>query len=452
MARFELTREFVDSLPAPGETRIRLYHDAHPDAPTGFALRVTPNGAKAWVLSYLADGRQRRATLGAYSQAKGDAGLTPTAARKRARELQNAIKRDGADPVGEKQAKRAAVRREMEERRHQEEGSLEALLRAYAGHLKAAGKKSHQAVARAFERNVIQPFPALAARLASTIERADFMPTLSRLTRAGKFREAEKLKAYLSAAYRCAVRAEFDATLAEDFGKFRVRINPIQEVTVTRREEPEASPRLWALSEAQLAAYWRRIEAMPDPRGALLRFHLLTGAQRVEQLTRLTTADYDADLDAIRILDGKGRRKKARVHLVPLIPAARRAMELMSDGGPHLFTVSNGREGAVYHTVRDAVLEVAAAMVEAGEIDRTFTPGILRKTVETRLAAAGVSKDIRAQLQSHGIGGVQDKHYDAHDYLPEKRAALTQLRRLCEPRPDNVSSIDEARKKSGTRR
>ena len=31
---------------------------------------------------------------------------------------------------------------------------------------------------------------------------------------------------------------------------------------------------------------------------------------------------------------------------------------------------------------------------------------------------------VRAQLQSHGLGGVQARHYDRHDYMDEKRDAL----------------------------
>ena len=36
----------------------------------------------------------------------------------------------------------------------------------------------------------------------------------------------------------------------------------------------------------------------------------------------------------------------------------------------------------------------------------------------------GVSKDIRGQLLSHGLGGVQDAHYDRHSYLNEKHNVL----------------------------
>lgn len=48
----------------------------------------------------------------------------------------------------------------------------------------------------------------------------------------------------------------------------------------------------------------------------------------------------------------------------------------------------------------------------------------IRRTCETMLTKIGVSKDLRAQLLSHGLSGVQDAHYDRHDYLDEKRSAL----------------------------
>ena len=48
----------------------------------------------------------------------------------------------------------------------------------------------------------------------------------------------------------------------------------------------------------------------------------------------------------------------------------------------------------------------------------------VRRTVETMLAGMGVSRETRAQLLSHGLGGVQAVHYDRHSYMDEKRAAL----------------------------
>ncbi len=54
-------------------------------------------------------------------------------------------------------------------------------------------------------------------------------------------------------------------------------------------------------------------------------------------------------------------------------------------------------------------------------------------------ASLGIGREVRAQLQSHGLGGVQDRHYDDHDYMPEKRAALLDL--LNTVPADNVTPI-----------
>jgi hypothetical protein len=45
--------------------------------------------------------------------------------------------------------------------------------------------------------------------------------------------------------------------------------------------------------------------------------------------------------------------------------------------------------------------------------------------------------DVRGRLQSHGVSGVQSRHYDGHDYLPEKRKALTILYQVLQSGPAN---------------
>lgn len=72
-------------------------------------------------------------------------------------------------------------------------------------------------------------------------------------------------------------------------------------------------------------------------------------------------------------------------------------------------------------------------------MQKSFSFGVLRRTVETRLAAAGVTSDVRAHLQSHGLGGVQTRHYDRHDYLEEKRLALESAARSHVRKPTKVS-------------
>ena len=63
-------------------------------------------------------------------------------------------------------------------------------------------------------------------------------------------------------------------------------------------------------------------------------------------------------------------------------------------------------------------------MVKEGEARAPFQLRDIRRTVETILASLKVPKDVRSHLLSHGLGGVQNQHYDRHTYWTEKRHAL----------------------------
>ena len=87
---------------------------------------------------------------------------------------------------------------------------------------------------------------------------------------------------------------------------------------------------------------------------------------------------------------------------------------------------TNGRVPLRKETVAGLVEEIEKAMQTADELERgPFSMRDLRRTAETHMAALGISSDVRAQIQSHGLGGIQTRHYDRHDYMPEKRAALS---------------------------
>jgi integrase len=183
-----------------------------------------------------------------------------------------------------------------------------------------------------------------------------------------------------------------------------------------------------ALSAPELRAYWQRVQALADPHRAALVLHLLTGCQRVEQLARATVADLDRRVGTLRLMDSKGRRALPWVHVVPLLPPALAAVAAMRRGaGPEdvfVWTLTHGKSGCSYSAAHDLVSKIAAAMVEAGEAREPFTLGDLRRSVETLLAGFGVPQEVRAQLQSHGLGSLQARHYDRHSYAEEKTDAL----------------------------
>ena len=77
--------------------------------------------------------------------------------------------------------------------------------------------------------------------------------------------------------------------------------------------------------------------------------------------------------------------------------------------------------------------------VQAGAAIPGFQTKRIRSGVETLLASARISADIRGRLQSHGISGVQARHYDGHHYMPEKLQALEALFSLLDaPEVGNV--------------
>src|SRR5690606_20949125 len=110
------------------------------------------------------------------------------------------------------------------------------------------------------------------------------------------------------------------------------------------------------------------------------------------------------------------------------------AMRQISSDGEYVFSTTSGTKQIDLSTLSSAVVSIgrdcAQAMHKQGTEVTPFTAKDLRRTVETRMAALRVAKEIRAQVLSHGRdSGVQAKHYDRHDYLPEKSAALAQWER-----------------------
>lgn len=413
-------------------------------------------------------GKRDRVPLGEWEGTGGP--LSLAAARERGRELSARYRAGDRDlrPILEAEEREARREREAAERavlaeQERQQATLGALLTAYVDSMEARGKASVKAVRAAIRRHVAEAWPHLWETPADDLTADDLLPVLTRLTDAGKPREAAKVRSYMQSAYSAGVKARTTASATPAMRALRIRTNPARDLGTI---EGANNARNRALSVSELRAYWRRIEALPDHDAACLRFHLLTGGQRIEQLSRLTLADFDADAATVTLRDNKGRRTTARLHVVPLIPAAVEALHAMlpaapegtegnADGGRRhregdfIFTATAGKSGMVSSTAYHRCRAVMESMLDAGELPGgEFSTADIRRTVETRLADLGIHSDVRAQLQSHGLGGVQSRHYDRHDYLPEKRAALEALYRLVTAEDAQVVPLH--RKPAGT--
>lgn len=399
------------------------------------------SGAVQFYWRHTRDSQTDRIPIGAYDSSAPPKSLKPTprgysvaAALQAAREL---AAQDQEVPGGiraERARQEAAAEAARRAAAARERFTLGALCGEYCDWLKSQEKPAHRDARNIFANHLETPFPELWTTPAVQVDRRQIIEPIRRLAEADKATTARKLRSYLRAAYACALRADSDASLPSAFIGYAVTANPVEATAAIKGGGPDKNP----LPLADLRKYWRRLKKEPDVIGAALRLHLLSGAQRVAQLARLSREDVRED--ALRLLDPKGKRSEPRPHLVPVTAAMRRELEKLPATGYVLST--DGGKTPMHPTSLSAwAAEVGQrAGVEGFQLKR------VRSAVETELARLGVPLHIRGQLQSHGLGGVQERHYDAHTYHAEKKHALEALHRLLEQQQaKNVTPVRRKR-------
>jgi integrase len=422
MATLFLTAEKVNKLELAAAGQV-IYRDTKLE---GFGLRVGSK-RKAYFVEKRVDGRTVRHTIGVHGQ------ITAEEARRKAGVKLGELT-DGRDlnaEVRRRAEERAAARAE---RAASAAYTVRALCEWYVKHQHSLGKQSAQDASGMFAKHVyggaFAELPArdLTAKQATAMIRA--------VVETGKRRTAAKLRAYLRAAYSLAQSADTNAEAPAALVLFGIETNPIASTAAIKNA---SGSRDVTLTEDEIGEALRLLREQRshqhDDALAALELALLLGGQRPTQVLRLTAADVDLQGRTLTLMDSKGRRATARRHVLPLpdpavelltaITRMRRAECLFGDknGGTTPDTVA--RKGV--QLLAKVQANLAARIEQAGRkppVRPKIEPRDLRRTAETMLAAMGVSKDVRAQLLSHGLGGVQDRHYDQHSYMEEKQSAL----------------------------
>jgi integrase len=396
------------------------------------------SGGVSLYFRYKHEGRAKSLALGPYDES-GAKGLTLGEARDRAKAHSKLYQAGVSDLHGHLQREREAAERERKAaeeatQRAKEEsqrGTLRQLLTAYADHLQRQGKQSARDVRSIFDKHVLAAAPDLARRKAASLGVDDFVDVISRLVEARKGRTADKLRSYLRASYQLAVESKTNPAAPMALRSFGVSINPIASIGALSQFN-RARDRV--LDASELGAFLRRVDALrPGAQKDALQLLLLLGGQRPMQLLHMKATDVDLSAGTVTLYDGKGARSQPRKHVLPLVKEAAAILERRleqqtaakekSEGDVPLFSTDD-RTSMRHETVSALVADIAAELVKEGEARESFQARDLRRTAETMLASLKVSSDVRAQLQSHGLGGVQQRHYDKHTYSLEKRQAL----------------------------
>jgi hypothetical protein len=391
-------------------------------------VRVRPGEARFYFRYSPAPGERDTLPLGVYGQDRPAITLrqaTDRVTQLRAR-LRDPLTRDVRGLL-ESQAEAERRQREAQERERQSKAhTLKALLELYAAHLEKMGKaRTAKDVRYAVAAHVEKAHPAIASLPARSVTRRDIAAIVRSVAEAGKLRRAGMLRSYLMAAYNLALRAESDPAASSELIAYNIEANPVAAVA-TVAAGTKARNRI--LSDDELRHFLLALEGHEGVARDIVKLGFLAGGQRLQQVARLQRSDVDTEGGFIRLLDSKGRRAKVREHFVPLAPRGKALAEKLAkaakDAGSDLLFTSDGKTPVRIETIGAAVAAIAEGMKKREECASLFQARDLRRTAETRLAALGISKDLRAQLLSHGLSGIQAKHYDRHDYADEKRRAL----------------------------
>lgn len=397
-------------------------------------VRVLPNGTKEFFYRYRANDQDKTVSLGRYDPA-GTNGKTLAGIRKALRGRRE-LQRETGDVKQHIADERRA--QDVEARK----GSFEQLLDAYADSLEAKGKSSAKEVRGIFKRHVLKPFPILAKAKANEIIPGDVQTILARMVKAGITRQVNKARAYLGAAFAYGGKADNDPrTVAKDGVLFGLTSNPVLLVPVIEEFERVGDR---VLDEAELREYWKALEELPIAQRATLRLNLALACQRPTQLVRAVWEDFDLTEGTLLIRDPKGRGA-TRDHLVPLTEFALEQLSFLREMNPPAkqgekptFPFSSfGPRPLAIETLSVAVADISKRLKRSHKIP-TFQQSDLRRTAETMMQRLGIDREVRAHLLSHGrSAGVQGKHYERYDFLPEKRAALEKwavhLERVIDP-------------------
>jgi integrase len=319
----------------------RIVYDGGPARIPGFGLRLSA-GRRTWCLNYTTTGgRERRVAIGSFPA------WNTAQARKRAAELRRAIDA-GADPLGERQAERAAP-------------TIGELIAEYT--LLASTKRSWRD-----DKAMIAAYLAgWSARKVASISAEEVDALHRSITKRAPIR-ANRVASLISAMFqKVAIRRHWTIT------------NPA--AGLARNAETK---RTRYLSAPELARLFAILDTWPDQVSAgAVRLLLLTGCRKSE-LLKATWREFD--LDAGQWIKPLAHVKAKRSHSVPLSPQA--VAELQ-----RLHPVEAEAEGLVFANSRGkAWTEVAAwpAIRQAAGL-ADFRLHDLRHSSASIMASGGLS-------------------------------------------------------------
>lgn len=376
LAKVKLTDTYIRSVSAPSAGRTEIGDVLCP----GLHLRVTVTGSKSWSLVVRAGPRVRRITLGRYPV------LTLATARKEAlrvmRDLADAPQVDGVTGDASQIEPEAPC------------PTFGELIDAYVAHISRSAR-SWRLIASNLRRAELQP---LHATLATTVGKRELMVVVDEIAAAGIPHAAASVLRHLKMALNFAVQRDL------------IPANPLAGVKPPVR----GNERDRVLSDDEIRAVWAATFKLSDPFGQMYRLFFLTGCRRSE-----VAAMQHCEIAGETWTIPREKVKKDRAHVVPLTATALATIATLPRHrrGDYVLSTTGGASPSSNFAKTKAELDRLA------DLERPYVIHDIRRTVRSKLAELGVSREVARKIMNHEDGKV-DRIYSRYDFRAEKRNAL----------------------------
>ena len=361
-----LTEKVVRDLKPGPKTRIQWDRDVK-----GFGVRITPAGAKAFVLNYRVGGKERRATLARVGE------ISLREVRERAGRELAAIRDGAADPLARREERRAAPT--------VAEG-IERFFAEFAPERVALGRLSPRTVAEYRKQARAHVLPALGERKVADVSR----------------RHVELMVANIAPSMRNRVLA-FASRLFTLFERWEWRVQQTNPVRGIERAREEPRDRVLAQTEMQaLAGALNGLEVRHPAPVAAIRMAALTGL-RIGEVLNMRWEDIDFESGRLILPQTKTGR---RVHDLSG-PALEVLAAVPRVSASWCFSTS----GAAANTYKHTRAVFAEAVKAAGLEDVRLHD--LRRSFMTRAAAAGIGVHVLRDLLGHRTAAMADRYVRA---------------------------------------
>jgi integrase len=418
-----LTDVIVRELAPPARSNKIYYDGGDPKkCVTGFGIRITASGARAFIFNYRSlAGRERRMTIGGYPE------WSVKAAREKAKELRREVD-GGYDPLAERIAEREApIVNDLIARWRTD----------YAPRKREGSRNEDESLIRQWIA------PELGHRKVTDVRRSDIDRLHRKITETGRPVRANRAVTLLSKLFTLAMRWDMRSD------------NP-----ASGTERNHEQPRHRYLSGEELRRLTEALAIYPNRQAAnAVRLLLLTGARRSEVLGA-TWEQFD--LEAGVWVKPSAHTKQKREHRIPLsAPARRLLMEIKTAGErraaeqkrepscyvfpAHGAASRSGRRGAGIGRITEegqaaafrpvdrqahgggSMVEIKnawAALCKAADL-RDVRLHDLRHTYASVLASAGLSLPVIGALLGHTQPGTTARY--AHLFDDPLRAATERV-------------------------